>query len=52
MISTSGHMPDHISMFLTETNSIVTGDAAVIEDGELVISNPQFTLDHAGKLLR
>ncbi|WP_099466589.1 MBL fold metallo-hydrolase [Konateibacter massiliensis] len=45
VISTPGHMPGHISLFLTETNSIVTGDAAVIEDGELVIANPQFTLD-------
>ena len=45
VISTPGHMPGHISLFLTETNSIVTGDAAVIENGELVIANPQFTLD-------
>ena len=37
--------PGHISLFLTETNSIVTGDAAVVENGELVIANPQFTLD-------
>ena len=37
--------PGHISLFLAETNSIVTGDAAVIENGELVIANPQFTLD-------
>ncbi len=45
VISTPGHTPGHISLFLTETNSIVTGDAAVIENGELVIANPQFTLD-------
>lgn len=45
VISTPGHMPGHISLFLTKTNSIVTGDAAVIENGELVIANPQFTLD-------
>ena len=37
--------PGHISLFLTETNSIVTGDAAVVENGELVITNPQFALD-------
>ena len=37
--------PGHISLFLTETNSIVTGDAAVVENGELVIANPQFELD-------
>jgi len=45
VISTPGHMPGHISLFLRETNSIVTGDAAVIENGESIISNPQFTLD-------
>lgn len=45
VISTPGHMPGHISLFLTETNSIVTGDAAVIEDGELVVANPEFSLD-------
>lgn len=45
VISTPGHMPGHISLFLKETNSIITGDAAVIENGELIIANPQFTLD-------
>jgi len=45
VISTPGHMPGHISLFLRETNSIVRGDAAVIENGESIISNPQFALD-------
>jgi glyoxylase-like metal-dependent hydrolase (beta-lactamase superfamily II) len=45
VISTPGHMPGHISLYVRETNSIVTGDAAVIENGKLVIANPQFTLD-------
>ena len=45
VISTPGHMPGHISLFLTETNSIITGDAAVIENGELVVANPEFSLD-------
>lgn len=45
VISTPGHMPGHISLYLKETNSIVTGDAAVIENEELVIANPEFTLD-------
>ena len=36
-------MPGHISLFLKETNSIVTGDAAVIENGELIIANPQLS---------
>jgi len=45
VISTPGHMPGHISLYLKETNSIITGDAAVIENNKLVIANPQFTLD-------
>lgn len=45
VISTPGHMPGHISLYLKETNSIVTGDAATIKNGQLVIANPQFTLD-------
>lgn len=46
VISTPGHMPGHISLYLKETNSIITGDAAVIiENTKLVIANPQFALD-------
>ncbi|WP_349946049.1 hypothetical protein ABFV83_18775 [Lacrimispora sp. BS-2] len=30
---------------MKESNSVITGDAAVIEGGQLVIANPQFTLD-------
>lgn len=45
VISTPGHMPGHISLYLKETNSVITGDAAVIENNKLVIANPQFALD-------
>ncbi|MEG0249272.1 MAG: MBL fold metallo-hydrolase [Peptostreptococcus sp.] len=45
IIATPGHMPGHISLYLEESNSVVTGDAAVVEDGELVVANPHFTLD-------
>lgn len=45
VISTPGHMPGHISLYLKETNSIITGDAAVIENNKIVIANPQFALD-------
>lgn len=45
VISTPGHMPGHISIYLKESNSIIAGDAAVIENGKLVIANPQFALD-------
>ncbi len=45
IVETPGHMPGHISLYLKESNSVITGDAAVIDSGRLVIANPQFTLD-------
>ncbi|WP_374212532.1 hypothetical protein [Tissierella sp. MB52-C2] len=34
-----------MSLYLKEGNSIITGDAAVIDDNKLILANPQFTLD-------
>ncbi len=45
IIETPGHMPGHISLYLKESSSVITGDAAVIEGNQLVIANPQYTLD-------
>ncbi|MBE7718884.1 MBL fold metallo-hydrolase [Lacrimispora indolis] len=45
ILDTSGHMPGHISLYLKESHSVITGDAAVLNDGRLVIANPQYTLD-------
>ena len=45
IISTPGHMPGHISVYHKESKSLIAGDALVIEDGELVIALPQYTLD-------
>jgi glyoxylase-like metal-dependent hydrolase (beta-lactamase superfamily II) len=45
VILTPGHTPGHTSIYLTKYNTIITGDAAVIEDGELILANPQFCLD-------
>ena len=45
IISTPGHTPGHISVFLPQDNVLITGDAAVAEDGELKLANPQFCLD-------
>ncbi|WP_058303022.1 MBL fold metallo-hydrolase [Gorillibacterium timonense] len=45
VIATPGHTPGHISLYLTEQSVLITGDAAVIEGGELVVANPQYTLD-------
>lgn len=45
IIETPGHLPGHISVLIKEKKALVTGDALAIMDGELIPSNPQFTLD-------
>ena len=45
ILGTPGHTPGHISIYLQASDSIVAGDAAALENGSLVIANPQFTLD-------
>ena len=45
IVGTPGHTPGHISLYLKEDNSVITGDAAVIYDNKLIIANPHFTLD-------
>lgn len=45
VLTTPGHMPGHISIYLKETKTLIAGDALVVENGELMIANPQYTLD-------
>lgn len=45
IIETPGHTPGHISVYVNEKQTMIAGDAAVIENGELIIANPQFALD-------
>jgi len=45
IIGTPGHTPGHISIYVNQKKVMITGDAAALENGELVIANPQFTLD-------
>ncbi|MDF2655559.1 MAG: beta-lactamase protein [Bacillota bacterium] len=45
VIGTPGHTPGHISLFVNRKEVLITGDAAALENGELVIANPQFTLN-------
>lgn len=45
VLATPGHMPGHISLFFPQARAVVTGDAAVVEDGALTVANPQYTLD-------
>lgn len=45
IIATPGHMPGHISIYLEKFKTLITGDAMVAENGNLLLANPQFTLD-------
>lgn len=45
IIATPGHMPGHISLYLKECKTLIAGDALVVENEELCIANPQYTLD-------
>jgi glyoxylase-like metal-dependent hydrolase (beta-lactamase superfamily II) len=45
IIHTPGHTPGHISLYLKESKTLITGDALNISDGHLVGPVPQFTFD-------
>jgi glyoxylase-like metal-dependent hydrolase (beta-lactamase superfamily II) len=45
IISTPGHTPGHISLYLHEFKTLISGDALFLQDGDLVISLPMFTYD-------
>lgn len=45
IVATPGHMPGHISIYVRERKTLISGDALVVENGELAIANPQYTLD-------
>lgn len=45
IVHTPGHMPGHISLYLSVSKTLVAADAVVIENGELAIANPQYTMD-------
>lgn len=45
VIATPGHTSGHISLYFPSVKSVITGDAAVKENQELVIANPHFCLD-------
>lgn len=47
IVATPGHMPGHISVYIKESKTLVTGDALVLENGEVAGANPQYTLDMA-----
>lgn len=45
ILSTPGHTPGHISIRALNGEYLITGDAAVVEDGALAVANPEYCLD-------
>lgn len=45
VIVTPGHTSGHISLYFPNLKSVITGDAAVKGNNELVVANPHFCLD-------
>lgn len=45
VVATPGHTSGHISLYFPRLKSVIAGDAAVIENDELVIANPHFCLN-------
>ena len=45
IVATPGHTSGHISLYFPNLDCVITGDAAVQENRELVIANPDFCLD-------
>ncbi len=50
IVNTPGHTPGHISIYLPEEKILLANDALVVENGELEIANPHFSLDLAQAL--
>lgn len=46
IVASPGHIPGHISVYHKPTQSLITGDAMVVENGKLCIANPRYTLDN------
>lgn len=45
VVATPGHMPGHISLYHKQSKSMIVGDALVLENGELAVALPKYTLN-------
>ncbi len=45
VLATPGHTPGHISLYLPEFETVISGDAMALVNGKPEIANPQFALD-------
>ena len=42
VVGTPGHTPGHISLYLPEHGTVITGDAMVLENSVPTVANPEF----------
>ncbi|MPN01564.1 hypothetical protein SDC9_148774 [bioreactor metagenome] len=47
VLATPGHTLGHISLYMRAWDTLVAGDAAVLDSGALGLANPQFAEDRA-----
>lgn len=47
VVATPGHTLGHLSFYLPALDTMITGDAAMLESGQLALANPQFAEDLA-----
>lgn len=45
VVATPGHTSGHISLYFPRLKTVIAGDAAVIENHELLVANPHFCLN-------
>jgi len=45
VIETFGHTAGHLSLYLTQQHVMITGDAAALQEGKLVLANPEYAQD-------
>lgn len=45
VVETPGHMPGHISFYVKGDQTLIAGDALIVQNGELLMANPQFSFD-------
>lgn len=45
IIHTPGHMPGHSSLYFKKHKTLISGDALAVQDGILMIANPNYCLD-------
>ena len=44
-ISTPGHLPGHVMVYLKENKTLITGDGMLASSGKLQMANPVYTVD-------